>query len=245
MRNTVSCSWFAIHAMFQGEKADRIANACSASGLNEAFRELGVQLEKCERALVHFLDIKKTRFPRFYFVSAASLLDILANGRDPPRVMPHLADCFDALANLTLEPGSLFKALLDDAASGGMEHSAGGEGVEEPEEGAMNPSTRNVVTALISRDGESVLVDPPHMLRGSVEVWLKGLEALMRKTVRQQLTLALDSAANWCTTLQRDSWLYSYPAQAVLIASKVRVGPIRPLPRSINVVVYGVWSFHA
>ena len=90
-----------------------------------------------------------------------------------------------------------------------------------PPEPPVNPSTRNVVTALIARDGESITVDPPHLLRGPVEVWLKGVEGLMRKTVKQQIVHALDGAAQWCADVPRESWLYSYSAQAVLTVSKV------------------------
>lgn len=48
-------------------------------------------------------------FPRFYFVSNVALLDMLANGTNPPKIMPYLGDCYDSLANLTfvtLEDGS-------------------------------------------------------------------------------------------------------------------------------------------
>ena len=48
-------------------------------------------------------------FPRFYFVSNVALLDMLANGTNPPKIMPYLGDCYDSLANLTfitLEDGT-------------------------------------------------------------------------------------------------------------------------------------------
>lgn len=43
-------------------------------------------------------------FPRFYFVSNVALLDMLANGTNPPKIMPYLGDCYDSLANLTFVP---------------------------------------------------------------------------------------------------------------------------------------------
>lgn len=58
------------------------------------------ELEKCERALTEYLDMKKNVFPRFYFVSNAALLDILSNGNDPPKIQPHLGSVFDGIGSL-------------------------------------------------------------------------------------------------------------------------------------------------
>ena len=97
----------------------RVVKACQRAGLLDTLQTLTAQVEKCERALVHFLDLKKAKFPRFFFVSNASLLDMLANGRDPPKVLPHLADCFEALASLNLEMASVHRALVDAALASG------------------------------------------------------------------------------------------------------------------------------
>lgn len=34
-------------------------------------------------------------------MSNVALLDMLANGTNPPKIMPYLGDCYDSLANLT------------------------------------------------------------------------------------------------------------------------------------------------
>ncbi|CAF4343265.1 unnamed protein product, partial [Adineta steineri] len=41
-------------------------------------------------------------FLRFYFVSAADLLDILSNGNEPEKVMRHLTKLFDSMSKLKL-----------------------------------------------------------------------------------------------------------------------------------------------
>jgi dynein heavy chain len=48
---------------------------------------------------------------RFYFVSAADLLDILSNGNEPEKVMRHLTKLFDSMAKLKLteEHGATIK----------------------------------------------------------------------------------------------------------------------------------------
>lgn len=59
--------------------------------------------------LVYVSGLVRQIFPRFYFVSNVALLDMLANGTNPPKIMPYLGDCYDSLANLTfvtLEDGS-------------------------------------------------------------------------------------------------------------------------------------------
>ncbi|KAF4325335.1 hypothetical protein BBI17_000424 [Phytophthora kernoviae] len=59
--------------------------------------DLQVELEICQKALNQYLDGKKDIFPRFYFVSNASLLEILSNGNFPPRIQPHFGNCFDGI----------------------------------------------------------------------------------------------------------------------------------------------------
>lgn len=68
-------------------------------------------------------------FPRFYFVSNVALLDMLANGTNPPKIMPYLGDCYDSLANLifvTLEDGSkstkTANEMVRSASSCGVSH---------------------------------------------------------------------------------------------------------------------------
>jgi dynein heavy chain, axonemal len=98
--------------------------------------EMSHSLEACQKALNEYLELKKNIFPRFYFVSNVALLDILANGNNPPRVMPHLADCFDAIANLQfVDPPQ--PADIDG----------------EPQQ----PPPPNTATGMMARDGEEVV----------------------------------------------------------------------------------------
>ena len=47
---------------------------------------LNYRLALCEKALAEYLETKRLAFPRFYFVSAADLLDILSKGNQPIEV---------------------------------------------------------------------------------------------------------------------------------------------------------------
>lgn len=40
----------------------------------------------CEKALAEYLETKRLSFPRFYFVSAADLLEIVSKGTQPRQV---------------------------------------------------------------------------------------------------------------------------------------------------------------
>ena len=74
------------------------------------------ELEKCEKALNEYLEIKKGIFPRFYFVSNAALLDILSNGNNPPKIMPHIGSVFDGIGDLDLcQSENQIKMALDDS----------------------------------------------------------------------------------------------------------------------------------
>merc|ERR1711871_127875 len=78
-----------------------VLTVCSVDGRLEALQSMMQRLEQCQKSLNEYLDQKKKIFPRFYFVSNVALLDMLANGTNPPRIMKYLGDCYDALNFLT------------------------------------------------------------------------------------------------------------------------------------------------
>ena len=50
-----------------------------------------------------FMDSKRRSFPRFYFMSAQDLLDVLSNGNQPEKVVPQFPKFFICLEDYTLE----------------------------------------------------------------------------------------------------------------------------------------------
>lgn len=44
------------------------------------------RLSVCEKALAEYLETKRLTFPRFYFVSASDLLEIVSKGTQPREV---------------------------------------------------------------------------------------------------------------------------------------------------------------
>ena len=48
--------------------------------------------------------MQRAEFPRFYFVSDPTLLEILSLGSDPPSVVPHFqSGLFDSLTNVSFD----------------------------------------------------------------------------------------------------------------------------------------------
>jgi len=97
---------------------------CTQDGYLALIENSLEKLIKCEKALNRFMDDKRTCFPRFYFVSPADLLDILSNGGDPVKVMPHMPKIFQAIDTLKLESGAVRPAAI------GMKSCVGVEFVE-------------------------------------------------------------------------------------------------------------------
>ena len=75
--------------------------ACNMDGRLERLETMLGLLEQCEKALQDYLETKRIAFPRFYFVAAADLLDILSKGTNPQLILRHLSKCFDNVHNLS------------------------------------------------------------------------------------------------------------------------------------------------
>lgn len=77
-----------------------VIEACCTDGREELLNGFNTDIESCEKALNAYLEEKKKVFPRFYFLSNQSLLDILSNSGNPVKVDEQIGNCFDGLRNL-------------------------------------------------------------------------------------------------------------------------------------------------
>ena len=57
-------------------------------------------LDDIQNALSNYLDLKRSGFPRFYFLSDGDLLEILSQTRNAQAVQPHLGKCFDNMVKV-------------------------------------------------------------------------------------------------------------------------------------------------
>jgi dynein heavy chain len=183
-----------------------ILDNCTVEGRDVQLDVMHATLEKCQKALNEYLGVKKNIFPRFYFVSNVALLDILSNGNNPPKVMPHVGDCFDALKYVLLESEEDDDKPEEPVAEGGKK---------------VTKAPANIATTMISKDGETVPLFANFVILGAVENWLNELVKVMQDTLRQIMETALNTAANWELEKPREDWLFDYCAQIVLLASQV------------------------
>ncbi|CAN0055637.1 unnamed protein product [Heterosigma akashiwo] len=167
-------------------------DSCSVEGRVEGLRSMMERLEMCQKSLNEYLDMKKKIFPRFYFVSNVALLDMLANGTNPPKIMPYLGDCYDSLANLTF--------------------------VDDPETGGKSLKTTN---EMIAKDRERVMLHDEFTLEGEVEGYLNRLTEMMQLTLMHEMDRGIDSAVNWEVETPRHLWLFQFPAQIVLTGTQI------------------------
>ncbi|KAJ3158178.1 hypothetical protein HDU86_003133 [Geranomyces michiganensis] len=91
--------------MKEASKTPNCVEVCMKEGLYDRLEKLQGQLALCEKSLAEYLETKRLAFPRFYFVSASDLLDILAKGNMPQAVSVHLGKLFDSLASLEFHKG--------------------------------------------------------------------------------------------------------------------------------------------
>ena len=85
-----------------------VLEACHVENRLEDLKELGAQLEACQKSLSDYLEAKRNAFPRFFFVSDEELLSILGSV-DPRAVQEHIIKMFDNVLKLTLGTGRLEK----------------------------------------------------------------------------------------------------------------------------------------
>lgn len=62
------------------------------------FEAINMNLDKCQKSLTEYLDSKRLKFPRFYFISKEDLLCILGNS-DPKSIQEHLIKVKNDLKN--------------------------------------------------------------------------------------------------------------------------------------------------
>uniref|UniRef100_A0AAY4DTI1 Dynein, axonemal, heavy polypeptide 9 like n=1 Tax=Denticeps clupeoides TaxID=299321 RepID=A0AAY4DTI1_9TELE len=81
-------------------KTSNVIEVTNQPGYLEKLETLHQRLSVCEKALAEYLETKRLMFPRFYFVSATDLLEIVSKGTQPKEVTRHLLKLFDNLADL-------------------------------------------------------------------------------------------------------------------------------------------------
>lgn len=74
-----------------------VVASCANEILKGVLPVMYAELEKCQKSLEGYLEQKRNKFPRFYFVSNPGLLMILSQGSDPLSMNDHYEKVFDSI----------------------------------------------------------------------------------------------------------------------------------------------------
>ena len=147
-------------------------------------------VEVIQKGLNQYLEKKRLFFPRFFFLSNDEMLEILSETKDPLRVQPHLKKCFEGIKSL------IFQESLDITGMKSVE----GEEITFPYPDIDEASTIN-----------------PQTTGGQVEIWLKDVERIMRKTVAS----CIDDGYKAYDARERTKWILNWPGQIVLCVTQL------------------------
>ncbi|CAN0142261.1 unnamed protein product, partial [Pylaiella littoralis] len=86
--------------MNKAEETKKVTACCASEALCTTLPVLFVELEKCQKSLEGYLEQKRSRFPRFYFVSNPVLLLVLSQGSDPVQMQPYYEKVFDSISQV-------------------------------------------------------------------------------------------------------------------------------------------------
>ncbi|XP_022902554.2 dynein axonemal heavy chain 10 [Onthophagus taurus] len=89
--------------MLETAKKPNVIDCCTAAGRLVDFQTLSFGLDRCQKSLNDYLDSKRRRFPRFYFISTDELLSVLGSS-DPAIVQDQMVKMFDNIKSLRLGP---------------------------------------------------------------------------------------------------------------------------------------------
>ncbi len=78
-----------------------VMECCANQALRSSLPTMYTELEKCQKSLEGYLEQKRSKFPRFYFVSNPGLLMILSQGSDPLTMNEHYEKVFDSIATVS------------------------------------------------------------------------------------------------------------------------------------------------
>ncbi|XP_072288151.1 dynein axonemal heavy chain 11-like, partial [Pyxicephalus adspersus] len=84
-------------------KTNIVIKVTNEPGLLAKLETLLQRLKVCEKSLADYLESKRLRFPRFYFVSSNDLLEIISKGTQPKQVIRHFLKLFDNIADLRFD----------------------------------------------------------------------------------------------------------------------------------------------
>lgn len=94
-------NWLKI--MEKAVETKKVIPCCQNDMLKDFLPELQKNLDVCQKSLEQYLEKKRKKFPRFYFVSNPTLLKILSQGSEPQSIQEDFEKLFDAINKVTFD----------------------------------------------------------------------------------------------------------------------------------------------
>ncbi|DBA03213.1 TPA: hypothetical protein N0F65_003933 [Lagenidium giganteum] len=144
-----------IKIMTKASEIGSVVGCCSNELLRSTLPILFGELEKCQKSLEGYLEQKRKKFPRFYFVSNPLLLLILSRGSDPTSIQQYYEKIFDSVDQV----------------------------VHESKTGGDKRRILKL-KSIAGNDEEVINLVNPVLADGNIEDWLGMLEKEMRVTMK-------------------------------------------------------------
>ncbi|GLD99919.1 hypothetical protein PINS_up008647 [Pythium insidiosum] len=180
-----------IKIMTKASEIGVVVACCSNELLRSTLPILFGELEKCQKSLEGYLEQKRKKFPRFYFVSNPLLLLILSRGSDPMSVQQYYEKIFDSIDQVVHEE-------RERPATGAPAVTGGVFGTQPSGTTAASSASDNSkrkilkLKSIVGSDEEVIALGSPVTPDGNIEDWLGALEREMRRTMK---TLCRQAAA--------------------------------------------------
>lgn len=89
-----------------------VLRVCSYDQLLEKLTDSYNHLEQIQKELNNYLERKRERFARFYFLSNDDLLEILSQTKEPTAVQPHLRKVFENVNSIEFDSSKKIHAMF-------------------------------------------------------------------------------------------------------------------------------------
>lgn len=176
--------------MVLAKQYSNVMQVCCTEGLLDKFKEANEKLQHIQKSLNEYLEKKREKFARFYFLSNDDLLEILSQTKEPTAVQPHLKKVFENIHTIEFNYKKMIVAMF----------SAEKEKVDFVSE--VNPNQKNV---------EDWMNEVENMMRESIKYELKRSVDLYPETKRTSWTCnhpgqcVLNGSQVWWTTLVEEA----------------------------------------
>jgi len=98
---SIDSLWKAIVA--QAKTQSNVLKICNEEGLCDKLKDANKSLEIIQKELNNYLEKKREKFARFYFLSNDELLEILSQTKEPTAVQPHLKKVFENIHSIEFD----------------------------------------------------------------------------------------------------------------------------------------------